>query len=141
MIERPTDWTAPAKDFGGENIPELYAQMLVDEVVGMMYAQTRNFDLPIGTGIDQIEAEQKAVTSRLKDRNLYFHKPDGSIFMDYKIMRGEAYRKIGRGMGIEDPEQASVAGYHAVKEQFRPEMSTDEAMQIARGIIESWDWS
>lgn len=139
-VERPADWHPPAQDHGGENIPELYARMLVDEVVAMMCSKTRNWDLPIARGMDTLTEEQKAMSERLKQSGQYFHQPDGSVFMDYKIMRGEAYRKIGREKGQGDPEEASVAGYQALKEQFNQDMSTEDALQLARSIIAGWDW-
>jgi hypothetical protein len=139
-IERPAEWHPPAPDHGGEDIPELYARMLVDEVVGMMCAETRNFDLPIAQGIDALTQEQAEISERLKKSGQYFHLPDGSVFMDYKIMRGEAYRKMGREIEKEDPEEASVAGYNILKKKFNSDMSTDDALKLARSIIAGWDW-
>lgn len=138
--ERRANWRPPSQRHGGENIPELYAQMLVDKVVDMMFARTRNFELPIAQGMDALSSEEKQACERLKQRGQYFYQPDGSIFMDYKIMRGEAYRKIGQTMGEKDPEKASVLGHQVISEQFRPEMSTEEAIQLARNIIANWDW-
>ena len=114
-VERPTNWHPPSQKHGGENIPELYAQMLVDEVVGMMFAQTRNFELPIAQGMEALTAEKNQVSQRLKQSGQYFHQPGGSIFMDYKIMRGEAYRKTGQAMGEEDSEKANTLGYQVIK--------------------------
>jgi len=55
-------------------------------------------------------------------------------------MRDAAYLRIGKEQGIEDPEEAMTAGYCALKEQFYAEMSTEEALQLARNIVLSWDW-
>jgi len=138
--KHPDNWTPPTQNYGGENIPELYARMLLDETVAMLCVQARNFDIPIAQGIDALLAEQNAVTERLKQSGAYFYEPDGSVFMDYKIMRGEAYRKIGKEMGEDDPEEASVLGHQALREQFNSDMSTEEALQLARSIIANWNW-
>ncbi len=139
-IEKPVDWTAPTKDYGEENILELYAQMFANETITMICAKAKRFDFPITTDIDNILAQEKEVTTRLREKGLYFYEPDGSIFMDYKIMRGEAYKKIGRELGIEDPEEAKIVGHNKLQEQFKSEMSTKEALNTARKIVSTWGW-
>jgi len=139
-VERPINWHPPAKNLGGENIPALYAQFFVDEIVAMIFVKTRNFNLPIAKGINKLTQKNEDIEKRLKKSNLYFYEPNGSVFMDYKIMRNEAYEKIGKEMGEKDPEKASILGYNELKKQFNLNMSTDDALQLARNIVANWDW-
>jgi len=139
-VERPASWRPPSREHGGENIPELYAQMLLNEVVAMMFVETRDFNLPIAQGIEAVTAAKNQTSQRLETKGRYFYKPDGSVFMDYKIMCDEAYRRIGQQSGEKDLEKASVLGYQLMKAQFSLDMSTEEALQVARNIINSWNW-
>lgn len=136
-LEINPNWQPPSKDHGGENIPDLFARMLLNEIVGIMYAKLRK-DLPIENGIDEILDEMKSVNNRLREKGEYFYDPEGSIFMDYKIMREQAYRTIGNEAGKEDTEEAIIYGNKEVKSKFSPEMPVGEALYIAREIVDQW---
>lgn len=115
--------------------------MFVNEIVALICAKTRNFNLPIAQGMESILAEQDEISARIKAQGHYFHEPSGSIFMDYKIMRGEAYEKLGKEMGKIDPDEARNAGYQTIKDQFNQNMTTDEALVAARNFIAQWKWN
>jgi len=139
-VERPTNWGPPEKTHGGEEITEFYAMMLVDQIVSMMCMKFGSFDLPIAAEMDNLTKLLQSVEERLKQTGQYFYQPEGSIFMDYKILRGEAYKKIGNDIGIDDPKQANIVGYQALREQFSQDMTTDEALELAKNIVAQWDW-
>jgi len=139
--ERPPDWHPPRKDHGGENIPEYFALLLLDAVMGTTIRNTRNFTLPILAGADGISAELDNIRERLIQQQAYFYDTAGnSIYRDYKIMRDEACRKIGRGLDIEDPENALNWGYTKLMSMFDFQMSTTEALELARSIVASGGW-
>lgn len=62
----------------------------------------------------------------MKQQGVYFHEPDGSVFMDYKIMREIASQQFG---------------WESIESQFSPDMSTEEAIQLARNIVANWNWA
>lgn len=124
--EIPKGWEPPHKIVGGEDNFELYAIFLYDQVVAAMCARTRNFDLPIAADADKYIKQKAIIIENMEQRGVYFHKPHGSVFMDYKIMREIASQK-------EDWEN--------IKSQFSPEMSTEEAMRLARIIVANWNWA
>lgn len=141
IIERSVDWSPPAPNYGGVDLKEYFALMFSNEVLTMICVKAKRFDFPIVEEVDVIIDKQKEITHRMKERNTYFYKSDGSIFMDYKIMRGEAFLKIGEEMGITDQEEASIAGYNFLRDRFNQDMSTYEALLLARSIVANWDWS
>lgn len=139
--ERPPDWHPPSKDLGGENIPEYFALLLVDAVMGTAIKTTHNFTLPILIGADGILVDLENIKTRLIQQHIYHYDTAGnSIYGDYKIMRNEACRKIGRDLDIKDPEDALNCGYTTLMSIFDFQMSTEEALELARSIVASWCW-
>jgi len=124
-IEIPAGWEPPKKIVGGENNFELCAIRLYDQVAVMLSTRSRNFDLPIVAESDRYLREKDRMIESMKQKGVYFHEPDGSVFMDYKIMRELASKQDG---------------WENIEAQFKPEMSTDEAMQLARSIVANWNW-
>jgi len=55
-------------------------------------------------------------------------------------MEDRAFEKIGRSLGKGNSEEAIKLGFLEYKKKFRPDMSTDEAMTVAREIVSQWDW-
>ena len=62
----------------------------------------------------------------MKQKGVYFYEDEGSVFMDYKVMRAMA---------------SANQGWESIESQFSPDMSTEEAMELARSIIANWDWA
>lgn len=85
--ERPTNWSPPKKEIGGENCLELFAIYLYDQIIAMMLAETRNLELPIFFDALKFIEEKERITKSIKQKNLYFYEENRSIFADYKIMR------------------------------------------------------
>jgi hypothetical protein len=141
--ERPENWQPPQRYYGGEDLVEYFTLMLVDETVAMICVKSGQFDLPIAAGIDSVLDQKKAISGRLKDNNQFFYLPNWSIFMDYKSMRGDAQFKLGQQ--ITEPGHDSLDAYFlaaaALRESFDPQMSTAEAIALARAIVALWDWS
>jgi hypothetical protein len=139
-IKHPEAWYPPKQNHGGENIPRLFALILLDEIVARICAQARNFDLPIAQEIDAALLEKDNVLQRLKQEGAYTYFPNRSIFDDYKRMLCLACIKIGSEMGVEDPRTASEEGFDEYKRQFYPDMPTEKALDLARNIVTTWDW-
>ena len=138
--ERPDNWHPPAQELGGENIPALFAIMLLGDIVGTICRKTKNFSHPITQGMDELEEKEETVFTRLKQSGHFFYQGNGSLFSDFKILRAEANRKTGVAMGVENPNEARVAGFSAVMMKFSPDMPTSEALELAMRIVASWDW-
>lgn len=137
------DWTPPPREFGGENIEGYYAMMLLETVVAMMAAKYRIFEysqIPIAAGFPMISEAMDSVEERLRENLHYYNGPDENLFTDFKKLRGMAERKIGHDMGIADPFEAEIAGSIAIDRKFRPGMTTEAALDIARAIVSEWDW-
>lgn len=124
--ERPTNWQPPRKEIGGENNFELCAIRLYDQIVAMMAVKTGNFELPISSGADEFLKEKERIIESMKQKGVYFYEDEGSVFMDYKIMREKA---------------SANQGWESIESQFSPDMSTEEAMELARSIVANWDWA
>jgi hypothetical protein len=38
------------------------------------------------------------------------------------------------------PEKAAILGYEIIAQRFSPDMSSEEALQVAREIVAGWGW-
>jgi len=123
-IEKPNNWIPPSKDYEGEDIVNYFALLFLDQTVAMMYAKTKNLNLPILSEFQSFLDQENAVCKRLNDREKYFYKK-GSIFMDYKIMREESSNNVELQL---------------LKKQFNPNMSAHEAFELAKTIVSNWNW-
>jgi len=78
------DWELPAKDYGGENMPRLFALYTYDQIVGFMAKTSNIFSGPIIDKLDSLKTETNDIRQRLIDKGDFTH-PDGTdCFMDYK---------------------------------------------------------
>lgn len=139
--EAMASWQPPSRNYGDENIPELFAMMFLDENLAMMLQENRDPGIPIYAGADENAANRNQITERMQNDGAYFYPQGGSIFMDYKIMRDAACQELGEATGKTDQYDAIVAGNKILKSRFNHHMTTDEALQTARDIVESWKWS
>ena len=138
-VERPDELNPLEPNRQGPNLSEYYAQLFVEEVVSIFYARTRRLDYPITQGIEQIVANRVSSVEELKEANTYFLPEGGSVFMDYKTRRDKAFEEAGAALGVEDSEAAISAGSRALRDRFTPDMTTAEALQLARDITSTWD--
>ncbi len=68
-------------------------------------------------------AEHDRIIDELKENGEYFHEGGGSVFMDYKNLRG---RVVPEG------------GMQEIAARFSSSMSKDELLRVARGVVEGW---
>ncbi len=137
--ERP-EWRPPAKDYGGVDLPNYYAGLLLGEVVASMCAVLQDFNLPIRIGMAGLSTQQKQVHARLDEKDQFFYPDKHSVITDYLIMKEKAFRRCGEETGEEHAEEASIAGQIALFSKFSPSMSTKKAFEVAKKIVLSWDW-
>ena len=178
----PNGWKPPDKDPKkncGVNLAEYFAQLLVDEQLGLLYRdafmeiQKANPRLtavqisnqvetnPVFTDFNKIQAKIDQDDQMLRDGGCYFYskakggkgeKNEGSVFMDYKNARSGAYLKAG---GYNNPKmtaseyakiwnndptihQAWRKGVEHMNQQFNLNMSTDQAMNNAKRLIDQY---
>ncbi|MEO8581742.1 MAG: hypothetical protein ABI425_04180 [Patescibacteria group bacterium] len=125
-FEIPEGWMPPHKVVGNEDNVELFAIRLLEQIVTMLCVRARDFDLPIAADTDKYVSRKEAIVKNLKDQNVYYSGTEGSVFIDYKIMRQIAAQQVGWG---------------SIESQFTTDMSTDEAIQLARSIVANWNWA
>ena len=77
----------------------------------------------IPTVWEEIFAEYDAMDMKLKKSGEYFHESGGSVFIDYKNLRGRVV-----------PEN----GMQEITTRFSSSMSKDEFLRTAREIVEEW---
>ncbi|MFH2118288.1 MAG: hypothetical protein ABII10_00930 [Candidatus Paceibacterota bacterium] len=121
-----TEWHPPAKEIGGVDIQEYFALMFVFEILGFKLQKNKNFkNYPVFAGLEEIIDRVKEIENLLKKKKLYFYKSNGSIYADYKIMGNRFFEKHS---------------FESTSDQFKLEITTQEALQLARKIVASWDW-
>ena len=135
-------------------MPEFFAQMLAEEMITTVIVEkfresggkANINDLfettPIARGVEGVAEQKEKTSSRLKSDGLFSHPEpkSGSIFRDYKIMRDQAFIRVGQRNGQEDPEKAFYLGAEIILRGFCPEMTTDEALEKAREFVLEWGW-
>jgi hypothetical protein len=89
FVPSDPNWKPPKKDYCGENIPRFYALMVYDQILAILMVKSGIIsDKPI---VDKFSSdflpEKEMITKRMKDKDCFFYKHGGSIFMDYKLMR------------------------------------------------------
>lgn len=166
----PEDWKPPDKNHCGQDMTEYFALLLLQEissgVIGnkisladslrMSDAQFDAFlaKTPLLKGYREIGKRSNAISQRLKDKKCYFYPEGGSPFMDYKLMRDRAGLRAGRypnayltAQGyakIWNKEQAVHLawrkGVKAINNMFNENLTTEQAYQLARSIIEQYWW-
>ncbi|MCL4367496.1 hypothetical protein M1563_05010 [Patescibacteria group bacterium] len=90
---------------------------------------------------EKIQDPCDGVDARLKEKGLYFYKDDGSVFMDYKILRRIARIKVGESLGETDKEKAESRGYGIFCDRFNLETSIEKLLAQAREFVGTWAWS
>ncbi len=108
--------------YGGEDLRELFSVWLLDSIVRTMSVYHRKKQLPIASEIANLREQAAEVERRLRTNGWFFGR-DSSIISDYKtmIVRSGSYGQL----------------FH---EQFRPEMSTAEALELMKRNVALWDW-
>lgn len=87
----------PSKELGGKSLVSYFAGLLFDETLATYLIQYRESaeTSPLFVNSEKILEENKRIDQQLRDLNLYFYNPDGSVFMDYKIMRKRKFPQDG----------------------------------------------
>ncbi len=148
--EGSSGWKPPPKDYCGEDMEQYYAYLLLSEILGVLLVDAFKTDktildnpekLNIFKDADKFQEENNAISKRLKERNCYFYSgpnsAESSVFMDYKILRGQYRQSLGKAMG-ETGEKASIKGFNFVKSLFNSNMSTQEAFEVALKTVSKW---
>ncbi len=137
------EWRPPSKEYGGQDIPRYFALMFLNETIAMICAKAKRFDFPVVAALDVFSAEADRIGEELRAQNLYFYdtegQRDGSVFMDYKLLRNLAYAKVGEEHGANEEHRVEV-GVRALKSQITADMTTEQAFEIAQKIVNTWDW-
>lgn len=138
VVERPTRWRPPEKNYGKENIQEYYSLLLTKQIATSLITETQNPDLPIAANIAGVNTKLDLVVNRLRKRGYYFYMApdDGTVFMDYKIMLNEYRMKLAQKNGDNDPYRA----WREIKSRYDPNMSTAKAYELSSQIVGQWDW-
>jgi len=116
---------------------------------------------PILQKTDENERRINEIDENLRKKGCYFYPEGGSVFMDYKLMRERAFLKVGKyskpDIRRDEFEQiwkndASMhqayrkgvneidAGFKGPDGKFNKNMSADQALQLARQLIEKLWW-
>lgn len=140
-IRQPEGWQPLPQTYHGEDLLEYYAIMLVDEVSGIICSTVDSFEIPLVANLPDILAQKEVVNNRLREQDIYYHPPDTSVFLDYKLMRQAATIRIGNDHGEFDPDSAARIGFNEIIGSFCADMSTEQALSTARHIVRRWEWS
>ncbi len=145
------EWKAPHKEYGGEDLQAYYIVMLANEIVSVLVAGASKtnksiFDqldkIPVMQGFkEKVEDPSNGADARLKKRGLYFYEIGGSVFMDYKILRNKAFKKVGENLGETDSIAAQIRGYKHFRDQFTIETPLDDVLTKAQDFISKWEWT
>lgn len=109
---------------------------------------------PILRDIKKSEAEHNNAEKQLDKGGCNFHPEGGSVFMDFKLMRQRAWMKAGGysnpNLSAEDYAQiwnkdpaaqsAHRKGVQTIDGMFNKDMTTEQAFQQAKNIIEKLWW-
>jgi len=109
---------------------------------------------PILKNAKGVAGRVQEIEDKLREGGCNFH-PDGtSVFTDYKWMRARAYLKAGRygQANLSAEEYARIwnkdqalqtawkKGAQIIEKSFNENMTTEEALRVAKGIIEKFWW-
>lgn len=141
-------WKPPDKEYCGEDMVRYYASLLLDESMAGVLMEQYRIDPSIINDPERIKLfqdekqfrkEHSETDKRLRDNNCYFYgeKGEGSVFMDYKIMRENYVTRLGESMGMTGKD-ATYAGYKSVSSLFNANMSTQEAFEVALKTVAQW---
>lgn len=140
----PPEWQPPWRIIEDEDIARYFALQFLNEVLAMIYQNTRNFDIPIAGNVQGIQAEREEIYNRLQMKSMYLSQlstgEESSIFMDYKYMRQAAEQKMGEALGATDQDAAITAGWRKLFSLFDKNMLPDEALFLAQAIVDTWGW-
>lgn len=165
----PKGWRPPDKNYGGQDLTHYFTLLLLERVFSSIidenrrrYPQMSDAELAaflretptILKGAKQIVTEADQITESLNREGHYFYQGGGSVFGDYKLMRARAYLALG---GYSNPDmtretyaniwnkdqqvqEAWKKGVTAMRNMFYEGMTTEEAYNVAREIINRYWW-
>lgn len=110
--------------------------------------------LPIFKDYSKFETRGNQIDAQLREGNCYFYPDGGSVFADYKYMRDRANLRAGgySKPNITAEEYAQIwnknpaiqiawsKGARILDGMFNKDMTTDEALQQAKDIVEKYWW-
>jgi hypothetical protein len=111
-------------------------------------------ETPILRNAREIQKRLEENNNRLREGGCFFYPKGGSVFTDYKRMRERAQLRIG---GYDNPNlsaeeyariwnkdqavhEAWARGSQTIENSFNEDMTTEEALRVAKEIIEKFWW-
>lgn len=107
----PPGWKPPGKDHCGEDMVRYFALMYLQEVFANFIIDSSTHGLldpavyensPLFKDAQKLTDEWNQTSARLREKDCYFYgrgqkSGDGSVFMDYKMMRSHFYKNAFKG--------------------------------------------
>ncbi len=90
-----------------------------------MHQGGRVQNTPLFRNAEQILHENERIDQRLRELGLFFYKPDGSVFMDYKNMRDRKF-----------PQEGALGRWE--EQHIKLTMTSEQALERCKKEVATW---